>query len=75
MTTRASGPSLLIIEKQQCQWGQLQPAFMSIVTFKQCHHVLSRPHPRWSWGRHAVVNYTEVLLLRTVEVGQAAYVG
>ena len=40
--------SVLIIEKQQGQWGQQQPAFRSIVIIKQCLHELSRRRPRRS---------------------------
>ena len=47
MTSRASGPSLLIIEKQQGQWDQQQTALMYNMTIKQCLHELSRPPPRW----------------------------
>ena len=36
MTTRAPGPSLLIIEKQQDLWDEQQPALESVVTIKQC---------------------------------------
>ena len=46
MTTRASGPSLLIIEKQQDLWDEQQFALRSIVAIKRCLHELSRRRPR-----------------------------
>ena len=41
MTTRTSGPSLLIIEKQQGLWDEQQSALKSIVAIKQCLHELT----------------------------------
>ena len=42
LTTRASGPSLPIIEKQQGLWDEQQSGLGSIVTMKQCLRELSR---------------------------------
>ena len=72
MAMRASGPSLLVIEKQHSPWEQQQPALRSFVTIKQYLHELSRPPPRRPWKSCGANDWHEVLLLRDVEMGQAA---
>ena len=49
MTARASGPSLLIIKKQQDQWDQQQTALMYIMTIKYSAFMSS--HDRLDGGR------------------------
>ena len=58
--------------------GSVGPAVTRVqvycMTIKQCLDVHSRPHPR-STALMEVMTYTYMLYLRSVEVGQAAYMG
>ena len=58
MTPRASGPSLLIIEKQQNLWDEQQFSLRSIVAIKQCLHELSRRRPRLTEVINIYIHYT-----------------
>ena len=71
-TTRASCPSVLLIEKQQGKWGQQWAAFQV--------HYNHQTVPSCALATASTVvmqvnDFSVVLLLGNLEVGQAAYVG
>ena len=73
LTTRASGPSVLIIEKQQGQWDQQYPVLKSIDCKLQT--VASCALATASTAVMEVSNFSKVLLLWNVAAAQAAYMG